>query len=185
MIFIISLWCKYFLNFKKNLLCGFADSWSLWLEKTTFCDIVCKKKLNKCNNNENKSKTFISDLQSKHFTCNYEWFISICCSCIASDIAIPIDIWISENYRHLSRWLTCRVSHRLYSVIHNFCQPSCVIFWAEPKLTYKQRLALPIEFRYSNIPIAIGLSNSYRNIGLTYLSDFNYRTSYFGLPIVR
>ncbi len=48
--------------------------------------------------------------------------------------------------------------------------------------TFLQRLALPIEFC---IPIAIGLSNSYRNIGLTYLSDFNYRTSYIGLPIVR
>ncbi len=46
-------------------------------------------------------------------------------------------------------------------------------------------MALPIEFRYSDIPIAVGLSNSYRNIGLTYLSDFNYRTSYIGLPIVR
>ncbi len=34
-------------------------------------------------------------------------------------------------------------------------------------------------FRYnSDIPIAIGLSYSYRNIGLTYLSDFNYRTSF-------
>ncbi len=48
-----------------------------------------------------------------------------------------------------------------------------------------QRWALPIEFRYYDIPIAIGLSNSYRNIGLTYLSDFNYLTSYIGLRIVR
>ncbi len=37
----------------------------------------------------------------------------------------------------------------------------------------------------SDIPLAIGLSNSYRNIRLTYLSDFNYRTSWFGLPIIR
>jgi hypothetical protein len=35
------------------------------------------------------------------------------------------------------------------------------------------------------IPIAIGLSNKYRNIGLTYLSDLNYWTSNIGLPIVR
>jgi hypothetical protein len=32
-------------------------------------------------------------------------------------------------------------------------------------------------FRYFD---TIGLSNSYRNIGLTYISDFNYRTSYIG-----
>ncbi len=35
-----------------------------------------------------------------------------------------------------------------------------------------QRWSLPIEFRFSYIPIAIGLSKNYRNIGLTYLSDF-------------
>jgi hypothetical protein len=33
--------------------------------------------------------------------------------------------------------------------------------------------------------MTIGLSNSYRNTGLTYLSDFNYRTSWIGLPTVR
>ncbi len=37
----------------------------------------------------------------------------------------------------------------------------------------------------SDIPIAFGLSNSYQIIGLTYLSDFNYLTSYIGLPIVQ
>ncbi len=34
------------------------------------------------------------------------------------------------------------------------------------------------------IPIAFGLSNNYRNIGLTFLSDFNYRPSNIGLLIV-
>ncbi len=34
------------------------------------------------------------------------------------------------------------------------------------------------------IQIAIGLSNNYLNIGLTFLSDFNYRTSNIGLLIV-
>ena len=55
----------------------------------------------------------------------------------------------------------------------------------QEKVTYNQRWALPIEFRYSDILIPIGLSNSYQNIGLTYLSDFNYWTSYIGLLIVR
>ena len=54
----------------------------------------------------------------------------------------------------------------------------------QEKVTYNQRWALPIEFRYSDILIPIGLSNSYQNIGLTYLSDFNYWTSDIGLPIV-
>ncbi len=36
-----------------------------------------------------------------------------------------------------------------------------------------ERRALSIEFRYSDIPIAIGLSYNYPNIGLTYLSAFN------------
>ncbi len=40
-------------------------------------------------------------------------------------------------------------------------------------------------WKNSDIPLAIVLSNSYRNIGLILPSDFNYRTSYIGLPIVR
>jgi hypothetical protein len=52
-------------------------------------------------------------------------------------------------------------------------------------MRFKQRGALQIKFRYSDIPISIGLSNIYRNIGLTYLSDFNYRTSINGLLIVQ
>jgi hypothetical protein len=42
-----------------------------------------------------------------------------------------------------------------------------------------------VSVRNSDIPKAMGLSNSYRNIGLTYLSDFNYRTSNIGILIVR
>jgi len=66
---------------------------------------------------------------------------------------------------------------------------SLIIYGFLEKLTLShglfhfQRWALPIEFR-SDIPKAIGLSNSYQNIGLTYLSDFNYWTSDIGLPIV-
>ncbi len=46
-----------------------------------------------------------------------------------------------------------------------------------------QRWALP---RWNfDILIAIGLSNSYWNIGLTCLSNYNYQTIYIGLPIVR
>ncbi len=37
----------------------------------------------------------------------------------------------------------------------------------------------------SDIPKAIGLRNSYRNIGLTYLSDFSYWKSQIGFSIVR
>jgi hypothetical protein len=43
-------------------------------------------------------------------------------------------------------------------------------------LFHFQRWALPIEF-CSDIQIAIGLSNSYQNIGLTYLSDLLHWTS--------
>ncbi len=48
-----------------------------------------------------------------------------------------------------------------------------------------QRWALPIELRYSDIPIAIGLRINNRNIGLAMLSDFKDQTSKTGLPIVR
>jgi hypothetical protein len=51
-----------------------------------------------------------------------------------------------------------------------------------------QNIVSPINYgkvKNSDITIAIGLSNSYRNIGLTYLSNFNYCTRYIGLPIVQ
>jgi hypothetical protein len=50
------------------------------------------------------------------------------------------------------------------------------LYWYSHDLYCNQRRALPVGFRYSDI--AIRLSNCYRNIGLTYLSDFNYRISY-------
>ncbi len=45
-----------------------------------------------------------------------------------------------------------------------------------------QRWALPIELRYSD---SYRTKKKYRNIGLTYLSDFNCRTSSIGIPMVR
>jgi hypothetical protein len=60
-----------------------------------------------------------------------------------------------------------------------------VYLYDSETVTYLQRWAFPIEFQYSEIPIAIGLSTNYQNIGLTYLSDFKYRSSNVGLLIVR
>ncbi len=50
--------------------------------------------------------------------------------------------------------------------------------------TFIERWALPIELRYSDFPIAIGLRKSNRNIGLAKLSDFKYWASNTGSPIV-
>ncbi len=47
------------------------------------------------------------------------------------------------------------------------------------------RWALPVELRYSDFPIAIGLRKNNRNIGLAKLSDFKYQTSKTGLPMAR
>jgi hypothetical protein len=60
-----------------------------------------------------------------------------------------------------------------------------IIRFFSANFSFMQRWAFPIELRYSNNPVTCRLRKKYRNIGITWQSGFNYRTSNIGLPIVR
>ncbi len=74
-----------------------------------------------------------------------------------------------------------------------FIKPICLKYWLWSWFTFKVQVFTDILLvvfkcyvstaRY--LLMTIGLSNSYLNIWLTYLSDFNYRTSCIGLLTVR
>jgi hypothetical protein len=82
----------------------------------------------------------------------------------------------TENFQHF------RTSFFLYFWVATFAfrDPETIRIWIpnpNPQNKRESGHLFPEVGTSERIPIAIGLSNSYRNIGLTYLSDFNYRTS--------
>ncbi len=70
-----------------------------------------------------------------------------------------------------SFFLSSRMASRLAITYSHSTQP------VNSSLPYKQKWALQIELRFSEILIAIGLRKNYRDIGLTQLSDQQHCTS--------